>query len=667
MSEQTNSMETGGGTAERVSAFVAKRNAATEFQSQAEPQLNYDPEFDIEDHSTNSSGDEDMYGDNFRFIGSFTKLLLHDDQGRLAASVADGIDSIEEYRKLIAAMRFDPDPDSTQTNGDINHVMRAYDVQKQNGTLPDGADDNPARVWVNPQSAFSFSLKGGDISFFKMRKAPALRSRENAAEMIEVYLQALCRDVSFNDYGTGLRTDKVLFPDGTYQSITNFAVEVLNDFGSDFRAAREGGQITPDTLFRGVASTDGGRSSDLIGDYLSQFLLQPLFPLFPAGCAPFVGGLIGVNNLNQEALARPQHFPIVGEREFGISLEEFVKIQNGEIPREYTPRDYNQDYVRYLKNGRDMGSLVHTDGPYEAYYNALNILVYNDCPRCSDSPYFSGAIGNQGDGHTFGPPDIYCLIADVCLEAFKAAWAQKWRLHRKLRPEAMGRIIHRHMAGIERYDDRFLHPSAYNGKAATVLEMINKRNISQAECCSILAQGDPNTFLLAQMYPEGSPAHPAYPSGHATVAGACTTVMKALFEDQMNFHEWLGNDGEGRTKISRPNPESETRLASIEQAFDGYNFKDSSDIIANMTVGGELDKLASNIALGRNFGGVHYRQDGDEGILLGENVAIKYLQDRVRTYPENANMGYTLTRRNGQRIRITADSITAVGGSTPTV
>lgn len=667
MSEQTNFTETGGGTEERVTAFVAKRNEATELQSQPEPQVNYDPEFDIEDHTNNSSGDEDMYGDNFRFIGSFTKLLLHDDQGRLKADTRMGIDSIEEYRKLIAAMRFDTDPNSTQTNGDINHVMRAYDVRKQNGTLPDGADDNPARVWVNPQSAFSFSLKGGYISFFKMRKSPALRSKENAAEMIEVYLQTLCRDVAFSDYGTGMRTDKFKFPDGTYQSITDFACEVLNDFGSEFRGAKERGKVTPDTLFRGVAKTDGGQSSDLIGDYVSQFLLQPLFPLFPAGCAPFVGGLIGVNNLNQEALARLQHYPIAGEREFGVSLEEFVQIQNGEIPRGYVPRDYNQDYARYLKNGRDMGSLVHTDGPYEAYYNALNILVYNDCPRCPDSPYFNGEITNQGDGHTFGPPDIYCLIADVCLEAFKAAWAQKWRLHRKLRPEAMGRIMHRHMSGIELHDERFLHPSAYTGKAALVLEMINERNKAQAECCSML-QGDPDTFLLAQMYPEGSPAHPAYPSGHATVAGACTTVIKALFDDQLNFHEWLQNDGDGKTKISRPNPESETRLASIEEGFDGYNrFQDSNSIIRTMTVGSELDKLASNVALGRNFGGVHYRQDGDEGILLGENVAIKYLQDRVRTYPENANMGYTLTRRNGQRIRITADAITSVGGSTPTV
>ncbi len=668
MSEQTDFKGTGGSTvADRVSAFKATRDEATALQSKAEPQANYDPEFDIEDHTNNSSGDEDMYGEHFRFIGSFTKLLLHDDQGRLAASVADRIDSIAEYRKLIAAMKFDSDPNSTQTNGDINHVLRAYDVRKGNGTLPpDVQEDDPQRVWINPQSAFSFSLKGGDISFFKMRKAPALRSKENAAEMIEVYLQTLCRDVSFSDYGTGMRTDKYKFPDGEYRSITNFACEVLNDFGNDFRGAKNArGKVTPDTLFRGVAKTDGGQSSDLIGDYVSQFLLQPLFPLFPAGCAPFVGGLIGVNNLNQEALAKLQHYPVAGPREFGISLEEFVQIQNGEIPRPYEPSDY-EDYGRYLKNGRDMGSLVHTDGPYEAYYNALNILVYNDCPRCTDSPYFSGAIGNQGDGHTFGPPDIYCLIADVCLEAFKAAWAQKWRLHRKLRPEAMGRIMHRHLR-IENHDERFLHPSAYTGKAELVLEMINERNKAQAECCSILSQGDPDTFLLAQMYPEGSPAHPAYPSGHATVAGACTTVIKAIFDDQLNFHEWLGNDGEDKTKISRPNPESETRLASIEDTF-GYNhFQSSRQIIANMTVGSELDKLASNIALGRNFGGVHYRQDGDEGILLGENVAIKFLQDRVRTYTENASLGYTLTRRNGQRIRITADKIELVGGSTPTV
>ena len=36
------------------------------------------------------------------------------------------------------------------------------------------------------------------------------------------------------------------------------------------------------------------------------------------------------------------------------------------------------------------------------------------------------------------------------------------------------------------------------------------------------------TYLLGLTYPEGSPLHPSYPSGHATLAGACITVIKAF-------------------------------------------------------------------------------------------------------------------------------------------
>ena len=46
-----------------------------------------------------------------------------------------------------------------------------------------------------------------------------------------------------------------------------------------------------------------------------------------------------------------------------------------------------------------------------------------------------------------------------------------------------------------------------------------------------------------------------------------------------------------------------------------------------MTVGGELNKLAANIAMGRNFAGIHYRADADHGMRLGERVAIACLQD----------------------------------------
>ena len=79
-----------------------------------------------------------------------------------------------------------------------------------------------------------------------------------------------------------------------------------------------------------------------------------------------------------------------------------------------------------------------------------------------------------------------------------------------------------------------------------------------------------------------------------------------------------------------------------------------------MTVASELDKLAPNIGMGRNWAGVHYRADADQGILLGEQVAIKYLQDHACTYTEQGFTGFTLTKIDGTRIRITGTSVTNI-------
>ena len=48
---------------------------------------------------------------------------------------------------------------------------------------------------------------------------------------------------------------------------------------------------------------------------------------------------------------------------------------------------------------------------------------------------------------------------------------------------------------------------------------------------------------------------------------------------------------------------------------------------SGLTVGGELDKLAGNIAYGRNFAGLHWRSDAVEGLRLGEAVAVSVLEE----------------------------------------
>jgi hypothetical protein len=101
--------------------------------------------------------------------------------------------------------------------------------------------------------------------------------------------------------------------------------------------------------------------------------------------------------------------------------------------------------------------------------------------------------------------------------------------------------------------------------------------------------------LLPQVFPEGSPLHPSYGSGHATVAGACVTILKAMFD--------------GSTGYANPVVASADGLSLVPYVGSDAN---------SLTVEGELNKLASNVAHGRNIAGVHWRSDAYWSLRLGE-------------------------------------------------
>lgn len=58
-------------------------------------------------------------------------------------------------------------------------------------------------------------------------------------------------------------------------------------------------------------------------------------------------------------------------------------------------------------------------------------------------------------------------------------------------------------------------------------------------------------------------------------------------------------------------------------------------------MGGELDKVAANIATGRNFAGIHWRTDYSESIRLGEAISIGILEEQKATYNEDATLHVT--------------------------
>jgi membrane-associated phospholipid phosphatase len=131
--------------------------------------------------------------------------------------------------------------------------------------------------------------------------------------------------------------------------------------------------------------------------------------------------------------------------------------------------------------------------------------------------------------------------------------------------------------------------------------------------------------LLPVAYPEGAPAHPSYPAGHAAIAGACATILKAFFREDLPF----------------PAPVIPTADGLSLVPYEGKM----------LMVGAELDKLASNISIARNFAGIHYRSDGVQGMNLGEKVALSYLTDVRRCITEDFD-GFSLTKFDGHSVAV---------------
>jgi hypothetical protein len=103
------------------------------------------------------------------------------------------------------------------------------------------------------------------------------------------------------------------------------------------------------------------------------------------------------------------------------------------------------------------------------------------------------------------------------------------------------------------------------------------------------------------------------------VAGACITILKFFFD--------------GNYVIPSPQVPTNDGLSLVP-----YTGSDAGQI----TVNGELNKLARNVSFGHGVGsGVHWRTDTDYSMLLGEQVALRYLQDKAPTYHEKFSINIT--------------------------
>jgi hypothetical protein len=406
----------------------------------------------------------------------------------------------------------------------------------------------------NPQAAFTFHLEGGDPHTFAIPPAPTITTEAASFETSELYWQALCRDIPFLNYGTS--------------PVVHRAASHL--------------ATSPSVIFRGATK------GDLEGPYISQFLLKPI---------PYGSGKID------------QRYSVpIPASDFLTAMGEWSQIQTGILPWRAISYDPTP---RYIRNGRDLAEYVRYDFAYQAYLNAALILI-NSGPqtilncnqfKSANNPYRYSTV--EEGFVTFGQAEVTDWLGRVTTAALKAAYCQKWVVHRRLRPEALGGLIHQTRTGIRQYP---VHSSIIGSEAVDAV-FSNTRS-----------------YLLPQAYPEGCPLHPSYPAGHAAVAGACSVILKACFDTLMLLP------------------------SCVEASADGLSLLPCTQYAP--TIGDEIDKLAFNIAMGRGWAGIHFRSDDIAGLRMGEDVGISILQDLACTYTEDFG-GFVFRRFDGIKVHVT--------------
>ncbi len=469
-----------------------------------------------------------------------------------------------------------------------------------------GKKINKIRAWESAGAGLTFDLQGPDAQSVTMPPAPALGSKELAAEMAEVYCQAVLRDIPFSEFSTNPKVQECL--------------DILNKFEYFRDEERNGHPLTIDNIFRGFAP------GDKVGPYISQFLLAGNNGLTTSGKPLEFKANEG--KINYGAIIIDQRVRRAKEKDYMTTWSAFYDVQNG--------ADFGgtEEYIgnerRFITSGRDLATYVHYDALYQAYLNACLILLNAGAPFDPGVPFQVADEKDKQRGFAqYGGPHILTLVTEVATRALKAVRYQKFNVHRRLRPEALAARMEKKTAILK---------SMSNKPEAKRLEKTYNELLDN----HVFRLLDKNK-LLPMAFAEGSPMHPTYGAGHATVAGACVTILKAFFDHSLNI-----NIDKSGTTI---NFSKEASKYAFVPEGNGYSLL-TIPTAQSLTVEGELNKLAANISIGRDWAGVHYYSDYKESLLMGETIAIGLLEEQNIMYNPAENFSLTLPKFNGEIIKI---------------
>jgi hypothetical protein len=554
--------------------------------------------------TTTTNGEETAY--DGVWPTQFTKGLQHDDYGMLKTP--------DDYRGWVTAINERPE---------VGKGL--FDVQTADPTTyttrgPDGSGF-AFRGWESPRAGHAFDLSGPDGDEVGMAAAPRLGASELTAEMAEVYGLALLRDVPFTKITSA---STVADPGHVSPREVIGALNALpyftgtpTDLDSHAMRRQKARLAVGETMLTGASVFRGSTAGAKTGPYLSQFMLVGGKDHPASGCIPY-----GAQQIDQRVATFTPDLDYMGD------WASWLDVQNGANTRRVQKPDGPR---RFLTTPRDLASYVRIDALYQAYLNAALILIDHGAPF---DPGFPSSGRTRTGFATFGVPDLLAVLTAVSSVALKAVRRQKFNFHRRCRPERIGGLLTlaangegARLGAAEPAASRML--SALG--ATDMLDWIaahNQRSLEQDTNpvqCRDNPDGFARSYLLPMAFAEGSPMHAAYGAGHATVAGACVTVLKAFFDTFTTAQGWDDKllSALQMTSVFEP---TEDGMALCPVDCDP------------LTLTGELDKLAANISIGRNMAGVHFYTDYFDSLRMGERIAVGMLEERLLSYQEPVSM-----------------------------
>jgi hypothetical protein len=549
------------------------------------------------------NNDESLVSAIAPFIGNFHKTLPHNAFGEV---VAHDYRTFERICKAIdggAPINFEGVPKgpipSTGWHGNV-----PMDVAK----------------FTSPLAGAATEHLGPDPRELNMPPAPGILSESCASEMTELYWMALLRDHALADFATDPLVGTAVTELATRfgQALANDRVDGALTLVRDLpRAANGSLDIRRETLFR------CGLKDEDYGPLVSQFFLHDI---------PY-----GVQTISTSQR------PYAEGRDYLTAYDDWIRAQNtgyDKFGRAYAncnyfhddPTNYYAVQTRKIATLRDLARFVNRDALHQAYFNAALFLDSINAPLDPGNPYRGARYSREAGFATLGGPDMLTLVSEVATRALKVVWRQKWLVNRRARPEAYGGLVQMQFIGHDEGKGKGLEQRAY-GLPTWVSQTQAAQKIKTRN--GIVNPGGDQTYFLPMAFSAGSPTHPAYGAGHATVAGACVTVLKAWYDEDASLGTVLvsaqnaANQKEPGSVLGLLQPGLRTGPDTYA-APTAYTGADA----AKITVGGELNKVAANVAMGRSMGGVHWRTDNTRSLRLGEAIAIEILRKRTLEYAE---------------------------------